>query len=101
MLIFIANNIYDIYCIYLLWTAHSQIRKRLWEVELSEERIADLDDWRQDDGQTKAADAAHKELLVAIDSVQSKIDGFTKADMERNWSAVERDLRTLQVLTTF
>ena len=68
---------------------------------MSEERIADLDDWRQDDGQTKAADAAHKELLVAIDSVQSKIDGFTKADMERNWSAVERDLQTLQVLRTF
>ncbi len=82
---------------YLLRTA--QIRKRLWEVELSEERIADLDDWRQDaDGQSKAADAAHKELLAAIDSVQSKIDGFTKADMEKNWSAVERDLQTLQVI---
>ena len=62
--------------------------------------MADLDDWRQD-CQTQTVDAASKELLAEIETAQRKIDSFTKADMERNWAAVERDLQILQVFTLF
>ena len=66
--------------------------------------MADLDDWRQ--GETAGYRKSTTDETVAaniesqIDEVQRKIDSFTKADMERNWLAVERDLHVLQVFNT-
>lgn len=66
--------------------------------------MADLDDWRQSEAagptKTTADETVAANIERQIDEVQRKIDSFTKADMERNWSTVEKDLHVLQVFNT-
>jgi len=68
----------------------------LWDIELSEERVADLDDWREESRDMMSSSLQYK--LEMIDEVQERIDGFTKFEMEKNWSNVEKNIHVLQVL---
>ena len=68
----------------------------MWDIELSEERVADLDDWRDESRDMMLSSLQCK--LERIDEVQERIDGFTKVEMEKNWSNVEKNIHILQVL---
>ena len=68
----------------------------MWDIELSEERVADLDDWRDESRDMMLSSLRCK--LERIDEVQERIDGFTKVEMEKNWSNVEKNIHILQVL---
>jgi len=79
-------------------TNFNQILLRLWEVELSDERMADLDDWRGQQQSTHTVPTSLQEIEKKIDEIQRKIDSFSKVDLEKNWSVVEKNLHQLQGL---
>ncbi|XP_023328029.1 polyribonucleotide nucleotidyltransferase 2, mitochondrial [Eurytemora carolleeae] len=88
------NIVWEEYC--RLSHQLKQITDRLWDIELSEERVADLDDWREESRDMMSSSLQYK--LEMIDEVQERIDGFTKFEMEKNWSNVEKNIHVLQGL---
>jgi len=69
-----------------------QFVNQIWEIEASEERLADLDDWRHDYQGINGLAEIDKNMV----DIQGRIDGYTNADLQRNWTAVEKDLQKLQ-----
>ena len=76
-----------------------QIKERLWEVEAHEERLVELDDWREEQGYVPE-DQCHdlQELCKKIDKQNDKIIKYTRLDLDIRWKVVDSDLKKLQFL---
>ena len=73
-----------------------EIKEKLLEVEVHEERVSELDDWREDpDHHTSAALAV---ICGNIDEQHAKIMKFTKQDINNKWKFVDKELKRLQLL---
>ena len=73
-----------------------EIRNVLWEIEAKEEKVAELDDWREEPEHFTSPDL--KILCGKIDDQNRKISRYEKRDVRNNWKTVERDLKKLQLL---
>ena len=86
-----------------VWSEYHKERKKLKgikmkisEVELHEERISELDDWREEPGHF--SNDVIKEVCDKVDKQHAKVMSFTKADVAQRWDTVDKDLKKLQVL---
>ena len=76
-----------------------QLKDRLWEVEAHEERLVELDDWREDFGYDEHAQSDDlKQLCEKIDMQNDKIMKYTRLDLDMKWKMVDSDLKKLQFL---
>jgi len=76
-----------------------QIKDRVWEVEAHEERLVELDDWREESGFSIEAQSYDlKELCKQIDTQNNKIMKYTRLDLDMKWKTVDADLKRLQFL---
>ena len=73
-----------------------EIREVLWEIEVKEEKVAELDDWRQEPGHF--TNSSLDILCKKIDALNSQISRYGKKDVRNNWKTVESDLKKLQLL---
>eukprot|EP00092_Neocalanus_flemingeri_P057431 GFUD01068246.1.p1 GENE.GFUD01068246.1~~GFUD01068246.1.p1 ORF type:complete len:471 (-),score=157.58 GFUD01068246.1:5-1324(-) len=73
-----------------------QMKDRLWEVEAHEERLVELDDWREELGHWTSKNM--QELCGKIDKQNGKIMKYTRLDLDLRWNVVDRDLKKLQLL---
>jgi len=69
---------------------------RLWVVEMTEERVAELDDWR-DEADYWTSDEL-QEVCSRIDVQRRKIAAYSQKDVTNQWTTVEGDLWSLQEL---
>merc|ERR1712133_156866 len=73
-----------------------EIKEKLLEVEVHEESVSELDDWREDpDHYTSAALAG---ICDKIDKQHSKIMQFTMHDINHKWKVVDKEQKKLQIL---
>ena len=72
------------------------IKDKLFEVENHEERVAELDDWREDP--KHFIDPNLSQILVKIDEQNKRISKFTRDDINNNWKLVDKNLKKLQLL---
>ena len=73
-----------------------QIRDVLWEIEAREEKVAELDDWRQDPDHYTSPTL--DTMCQRIDDQNRKIFRYEKVDVQRKWKTVDQDLKKLQLL---
>ena len=74
----------------------SQMMEILWEIEAREEKVAELDDWREEADHYTSPDL---EILCSkIDLQNKKILKYKKKDVQKEWKTVETDLKKLQLL---
>ena len=74
----------------------NKIRPVLWEVEAREEKVAELDDWRQEPGHFTCPSL--DTICRKIDKQNKKIFQYDKEDVQKRWKTVENDLKKLQLL---
>ena len=74
----------------------NQMMEVLWEIEAREEKVAELDDWREeaDHYTSPGLDV----LCKKIDLQNQKILKYKKKDVQKEWKTVETDLKKLQLL---
>ena len=86
-----------------LWQDYRNERKKmaqmmdiLWEIEAREEKVAELDDWREE---VEHYTSPGLEVLCnKIDIQNTKILKYQKKDVQKSWKTVETDLKKLQLL---
>ena len=74
----------------------SQMMEILWEIEAREEKVAELDDWREEADHFTSPDL--EILCNKIDLQNKKIMKYKKKDVQKEWKTVETDLKKLQLL---
>ena len=72
------------------------ITDKLFEVENHEERVAELDDWREDP--KHFIDSNLSQILTKIDDQNQRISKFTRDDINNKWKLVDKNLKKLQLL---
>ena len=72
------------------------IKDKLVEIESHEEKVAELDDWREEAGHFSSPSIAA--ISVKIDIQNKKINRFTREDVNNKWMLVDKDLKKLQLL---
>ena len=72
-----------------------QIKSRLWDIESHEERLVELDDWREEEG-FSVSDSSRglQNLCNKIDAQNAKIMKYTRLDIDLKWSLVDKDIKT-------
>ena len=86
-----------------IWQEYRSERKKmnqmmdiLWEIESREEKVAELDDWREE---AEHFTSPGLEILCdKIDVQNQKILKYRKKDVQKKWKTVESDLKKLQLL---
>ena len=86
-----------------LWQDYRNERKKmaqmmdiLWEIEAREEKVAELDDWREE--AEHFTSPGLEVLCKKIDIQNKKILKYKKTDVQKSWKTVETDLKKLQLL---
>ena len=74
----------------------NQMMEVLWEIESREEKVAELDDWREEAGHYTSPGL--ETLCNKIDIQNKKILKYKKKDVQQKWKTVESDLKKLQLL---
>ena len=72
------------------------IKDKLFEVENHEERVAELDDWREDP--KHFINPSLSQILKKIDEQNLRISKFTRDDINNKWKLVDKNLKKLQLL---
>ena len=72
------------------------IKDKLFEVENHEERVAELDDWREDPKHFTSPNLS--QILTKIDEQNQRISKFTRDDINNKWKLVDKNLKKLQLL---
>ena len=72
------------------------IKDKLFEVEKHEERVAELDDWREDPKHFINPNLS--QILTKIDEQNQRISKFTRDDINNKWKLVDKNLKKLQLL---
>ena len=86
-----------------IWKEYRSERKKmvqmmdiLWEIEAREEKVAELDDWREE--AEHYTSPGLEVLCNKIDIQNTKILKYQKKDVQKSWKTVETDLKKLQLL---